>query len=222
MYLASVGMYSNPQACGNILANVTDKAMGISTDYEVAKPESTSRDSIPILHFGLSYFSITLSLNVVLTFMIAARLFLHNRDIQKMAATSSLTHTTVATMLIESCALYAATSLLYIIPFRIRDNLSYTFLPLLADVQVCATSASSWCSASFGHRCLIMVSRSSHRSSSLSESPTGGLSWKTPSIPGPPVWFLGTKESQRAVVEPFLVDVRRIQWIGIMESRLGG
>ena len=167
MYLASVGMYPSPQACSNILANVTDKAMGISTDYEVAKPESISRDSISVLHFGISYYSITLSLNVVLTFMIAARLFLHNREIRKMAATSSLAYTTVATMLIESCALYAATSLLYIILFGTGDYLAYTFLPLLADVQVCATFASSWCSASLGHYCLITASRSLHRSSSL-------------------------------------------------------
>jgi len=124
--------------CLMYLASV---AMGIATDYEAAQPQSFSRNPTAIVHFGISYFSITISLNVVLTLMIAARLFLHNRKIQKMATTSAqpgLTHMTVATMLIESCALYAAISLLYIIPFGSRAYVEYAFLPLLADVQVIA------------------------------------------------------------------------------------
>lgn len=115
--------------------------MGIATDYELAQPNSVAQNSVAIFHFGVAYFSITLSLNVVLTLMIATRLFIHNRKIQNIPETSVLTsrtHMTVATMLIESCALYAVTLLLYIVPWGDSGSyVEYIFLPLLADVQVC-------------------------------------------------------------------------------------
>jgi hypothetical protein len=115
--------------------------MSIATNYEVARPDSTARYSNAIRHFEISWLSITLSLNVLLTFMMAARLFLHNRKIRNMGgapALSSQTHVTVAAMLIESCALYAATLILFIAPWGARVYVEYTFLLLLANVQVCA------------------------------------------------------------------------------------
>jgi hypothetical protein len=113
--------------------------MGIATDYELSRPESIALKSFAIYRFGISYFSITLSLNVFLTLMISARLFLHNRKLQNISETSVLTsraHMTVATMLIESCALYAVTLLLYIVPWGTKGYVEYIFLPLLADAQV--------------------------------------------------------------------------------------
>jgi len=43
---------------------------------------------------------------------------------------------TIVTMLIESSALYAITSLLFVGPYAANDYASDIFLPILAEVQV--------------------------------------------------------------------------------------
>lgn len=69
------------------------------------------------VNFGPIYLGISLSLNVLLTLMIIIRLFLHNKIIREaVGPLSTLGGLTkfVNAILIESCALSAVTSLLYI------------------------------------------------------------------------------------------------------------
>lgn len=116
-------------------------AMGIATDYTLAQTDSVVTNSAAIHRFGVSYFSITLSLNVILTLMVVGRLYLHNRMLRNAEGIAALTgpsYTSIVTMLVESCALYAACLLLYIIPWGTKSYVEYVFLPLLADVQVIA------------------------------------------------------------------------------------
>ena len=89
--------------------------------------------------FGiLSYLSISVSLNVLLTFMIVIQLAIHTRNIRTVMGTLggiSGLYKAIATMLIESCALYAVNSLLVIIPVAASSNVINTF-PILAQTQV--------------------------------------------------------------------------------------
>lgn len=98
-------------------------------------------------HFGTPYYLISLLLNVLLTFMIAIRLILHSRSIQKvlgpLAQVNGL-YKTVVTMLIESCALYAVSILLFIGTWFAGSASQYIFFPILAEIQVRAVFIFSW------------------------------------------------------------------------------
>jgi len=93
------------------------------------------------IRFSIPYFSISLSLNVLLTLMIIVRLVLHSRNTRTAAAALAGIrglYRTVITMLIESSALYAVCSLL-VIGTYLAGNCSADFsLPILAEAQVCA------------------------------------------------------------------------------------
>ena len=84
--------------------------------------------------------STSLSLNILLTLMIVVRLILHSRDIRAilgapLSGTSRL-YTTIITMLIESCALFAVNSLLVIGLLFTDNHAANTFLAILAIIQV--------------------------------------------------------------------------------------
>ena len=86
----------------------------------------------------VSYLSISVSFNVLLTLMIVIRLILHVRNIRGAMGISGIGGmcNAITTMLIESCALYAVNSLLVIIPVAVNNYVMNTFLPILAETQV--------------------------------------------------------------------------------------
>jgi hypothetical protein len=92
-----------------------------------------------IVHFGLPYFSICLSLNILLTLMIVTRLVLHSRRIRKSMGSSAGTnglYKGVITMVVESSALYTAGLLLFVPPWVANSPVANIFPQLLANVQV--------------------------------------------------------------------------------------
>ena len=87
----------------------------------------------------LPYFSISLSLNVILTLMIIVRLILHSKSIGATTGPpdgESGLYKTVVTMLVESSALYAVSSLLVIGPLAAGSPAMDMFSPVLALTQV--------------------------------------------------------------------------------------
>ena len=112
------------------MANVGNTAMGI-----LMIP--TFREGK--LWISIPYFSISLSLNVTLTLMIVVRLVLHGRNVR--AATGSRSgigrlHKTIASILIESCALFTLGSLLVIGTYAANNPAVIGFVPLLGETQV--------------------------------------------------------------------------------------
>ena len=104
--------------------------------YQGARSNGVVWDCIPSIP-TIPYFSISLSLNVLLTLMIVIRLVLHNRNIRAiMGAPVGISgfHRTIITMLIESCALYAVSSLLVV--GKSTSRIAYLFMPILSEVQV--------------------------------------------------------------------------------------
>lgn len=115
--------------------------MGITLTYEISQP-SGSWGTVDI-NLGLAYFSISVSLNAILTLMIVTRLILHSRKVRNAMGTRARTtrlYKTIVTMLIESSALYAASFLLYIGPWGANSNIANIFFPILAETQVCASN----------------------------------------------------------------------------------
>lgn len=93
------------------------------------------------ISFGVPYYSISLSLNVLLTLMIVARLYLHTRRVRSAMGASAVTgglYAVVVTMLVESCALYAISYLLFIVPWALESPTGNIFFPILAETQVIA------------------------------------------------------------------------------------
>lgn len=120
---------------------VTDAAMGIAFVYRASQPDSSIWNPLAV-SFGLPYFSISVSLNILLSLMIIIRLVLHNINIRNImgapAKTSGLYQAinAIVIMLVESSALYAVTSLLFIGPWSVRSYVGDIFLPILAEIQV--------------------------------------------------------------------------------------
>ena len=131
---------TKPTSLRTIWANGISVAMGI-----VVFVDQTFGllDWTPIVkHFAIPYLSISVSLNVLLTFMIVARLVLHGRKVRTImgspAGVGGLYKTIVA-MLIESSALYAATSLLVIGTTFGENSTQVVYFPILVETQVRAS-----------------------------------------------------------------------------------
>ena len=115
-------------------------AMGSVYIYQAMKPESTT--IISGYGASLSYYSICVSLNALLTFMIVARLVWHTRNIGNAmgpSAGGSGVYRAVITMIIESHAPYAIAFVLYIAPWATSSPIQYIFSPILCETQVGVT-----------------------------------------------------------------------------------
>ena len=119
--------------------DTSDTATGIGmVIYQASQPSGCVRDSV-LVNYGLSYFSISPSLNVLLTLMIVIRLVLHIRNIRTaMEAPSGFTglYKTVLTMLIESSAIFAVSSLLSLGFWGSGSYVADVFSAIQAKTQV--------------------------------------------------------------------------------------
>ena len=119
--------------------------MGIMLVYHVSQPDCSIWNS-GAMSFGLPYFSISVSLNILLTLMIVARLALHItgiRNIMGPPARASRLYQAIKAIVIvlaESSALYAVNSLLFIGLWGAGSHVADIFLPILAETQVSAFS----------------------------------------------------------------------------------
>jgi len=138
MYLASVGAcLSPPPISKQLQTHVLGIATGIMFLYQCSRPFDSLRHYL--FNFGISYYSIAVALNVLLTLMVVVRLFLHNRKVRSALGTqnaSSGLYNAIIVMLVESCALYTVTFLLYVGLAAARNTAANVFFPILIQVQV--------------------------------------------------------------------------------------
>ena len=150
-----------------LLTNLIGTVMGILYTRLSTIPGGET-DSV-IIDFGIPYFSISLALNVILTFMIVVRLVLHTRNFQNTTgapARATRLYKTIVTILVESCSLYAISFILFIGPWWGGTLLFYIFWPVLTEIQVCGTTLC------FRGHPIMTVYRLLPPSSSFYESPT--------------------------------------------------
>ena len=137
VYFASIGTPPGPsQADSHTLTNTADAALGIAN---ICQDSAMRYHTLAPIDVSTSYYSICLSLNVLLTLMIVVRLILHIRNIRTAIGTSdgsSGLHI-VITMLIESCALYAVSVLAYTVSWATNSSALYLFNGLGGTIQVC-------------------------------------------------------------------------------------
>jgi len=123
-----------------VALNIDDIAMGILATYPLAEP---LKSNVKVNWATIPYYSISLSLNILLTLMIVIRLILHGRNVRIATGSSagiSGLYNTIATMLIESSALFAVSALLVIGPMATNDiSLLNLTAPILTETQVRAS-----------------------------------------------------------------------------------
>ena len=122
-----------------IAADVPNTAIGIVLVYQGSRPGDLIKVNAVQHEFGLTYYSISFALNVILTLMIVGRLLLLNRRIRKaMNAPVKVSglYKTIVTTLVESYALYSVALLLFIGSFSAGDPIAGVFFPTLVEVEV--------------------------------------------------------------------------------------
>lgn len=115
-------------------------AMGLLWLIQISTPASSpfQTGSASKINWTVPYFSVAVSLNVFVTLMIAARLWLYRYKITSVLGSSHGSHYLgVAAMVVESAAIYSTFALLFIIPFGVGNPIANTFLQVLSQVQVC-------------------------------------------------------------------------------------
>jgi len=142
MYLASLGTHFTSAM---LWTNATNVGVGIVVLYFQHLGASRATPVFPYL--GIPYLSISVSLNLLLTLMIVTRLVLHGRNLRTTTRSPvgiSGLYKAASTMLIESCALFAMSSLVVVgaLVGIVRSE-SYTGVdiadvsfPILAETQV--------------------------------------------------------------------------------------
>ena len=136
MYLVSVCMYLNsPWRAVMLGANLDNTAMGLPTIcYAIIEERE-----LGAVWSTVPYLSISLSLNIILTLMIVVRLILYGKNVRAtMGSPGGIggVYRTISTMLIESSALFAVSSLLVIVPLAAGSLVAKTFYSILAQTQV--------------------------------------------------------------------------------------
>lgn len=124
--------------CTLYLASV---AMGALCIYQLVRKDRDPLYSTFGFDIGVSYYSIALALNVILTFMIITKLVLHSKNIQNALggqAGASRSYRTINTILTESFALYAVNFVLFIGPWAAGHPISAVFFGMLPMTQVIA------------------------------------------------------------------------------------
>ena len=116
--------------------------MGIAFIFLGSRPGGAETRYAIIAESGITYYSLSISLNILLTLMIVGRLALHSRIIRNGLGALARPHelyNTIVTILVESCALYTVSYLLFLGPWASQSPVCNAFFPMLAGSQVRAT-----------------------------------------------------------------------------------
>ena len=128
MYLGSEGTYLGPpRTTAAVKPNIDNTATGILTIVS------------DVNRFLTAYISLSATLNVLLTLMIVVRLVMRGRSIRVTTGSSAGIgglYKTIATMLVESSALFTVSSVLLIGTWAAGNPISTLFTFILAENQV--------------------------------------------------------------------------------------
>ena len=112
--------------------------MGILIIYETCRREHNVVIYV-VEHLAIPYYTIVLSLNVLLTLMIVIRLALHSKNIRDAMGPLSRPdklYKTIIAILIESSALYAINFIAFFGQWWGKESVGAAIFPLLSQAQV--------------------------------------------------------------------------------------
>jgi len=89
------------------------------------------------INFGIPYYTITIALNVFITFFIVYRLLKLGKAVSRaLGRDSARMYTSIASMLIESAAPYSIFGIMFLIPYALGDGTAISFGQVWAKVAV--------------------------------------------------------------------------------------
>ncbi|KAF8808158.1 hypothetical protein BYT27DRAFT_7097781 [Phlegmacium glaucopus] len=113
--------------------------MGTLWTLESSQPGLSLYSKLPMA-YGTSYYIISLSVNILLTILITIRLVLYRRRvIATLAPEHGKHYVSLATIMIESAALYSAFALLFIITYALNNPINQIFLGVASSAQQIAS-----------------------------------------------------------------------------------
>lgn len=89
------------------------------------------------IKIAVSYYAITICLNIVLTILICARLLRWSRRISDVLGKENAKgYTSAAAILVESAALYSASGIMYLIPYALQLDVAVFFGQIWTKMSV--------------------------------------------------------------------------------------
>lgn len=112
--------------------------------FQLSQPNANLWTTTAV-NFAIPYWSISTSLNILVTSLIVLRLLaIRSRTRAALSRYHARTYTSVAAMLVESAALYSCTALLFIITYARNSSIQNLVLPPLGQVQAICPLLIMW------------------------------------------------------------------------------
>ncbi|KAI0034801.1 hypothetical protein K488DRAFT_44707 [Vararia minispora EC-137] len=113
--------------------------MGTLWTLQSSQPGLSFYSALPMA-YGISYYTISLSINVVLTLLIVARLLWYRRTLLRSLPPAHARHyLSLATVLVESATLYSLFALGFLISYAVSNPINQIFLTLAQSSQQIST-----------------------------------------------------------------------------------
>ena len=110
--------------------------MGTLWTLESSHPGLSLYSALP-LAYGIAYFSISLSVNIILTILIVARLLMFRRTLlAQLPRAHSGHYLSLATLVIESAALYSIFAVAFLVSYALNSPISQIWLAVAQAAQV--------------------------------------------------------------------------------------
>jgi len=113
--------------------------MGTLWTLQSSQPGLSLYSALP-LAYGTSYYTISISINIILTILIAIRLLHHRRTVlRNLSAEYATEYVTILTIIIESAALYSIFAIPFIVTYALNNPLNQVFLGFAQSAQQIST-----------------------------------------------------------------------------------
>lgn len=110
--------------------------MGTLWTLQSSLPGLSLYSKLPIV-YGTSYYIISLSVNIFLTIVITIRLLLYRRRVISTLSDEHGKHYfSLATIVVESAALYSVFALVFIITYALNNPINQVFMGVASSTQV--------------------------------------------------------------------------------------
>lgn len=111
-------------------------ALGVLWILQSSQP-SLSLYSAHSLAFGTSYYSISLSVNILLTILIIVRLLIYRKKVmQILPAEHTKQYLSIATIIVESASLYSVFALIFLVTYAVGHPVNGVFMVTASASQV--------------------------------------------------------------------------------------
>lgn len=114
-------------------------AMGTLWTLQSSQPGLSLYSKLPQA-YGMSYYVISLTVNIIITILIIIRLLMYRRTILDVLPEEHARHyVSIATIMVESAALYSVLALIFIITYAVNNPMNQIFLTAASCAQQIAS-----------------------------------------------------------------------------------